>query len=132
MQTAAKKTIRNAISKHSLARAVYLLELLNAKSVEPYQWRMPRGTIVYGELKDFVRSVDHVKQLEDWVVSEELRLRGYSECVLDVTYSPPFWDAVVRNVEGRLVASSVSQTESEALARMEALIAYLKASTLFR
>jgi len=132
MHHATQQPIRKAISKHSIARVEYLFGLLNAKSVEPNQWRMPGGTIVHGELKDFVRSVDHVKQLEDWVVSEEVRLRGYSEYFLEISSSPPLWDAVVRDVEGRLVASSDSQTKSEALARLEALIAYVAATNLVR
>jgi len=128
MHYATKKSIRNAISKHSLSRVEHLFELLNAKFVEPNQWRMPTGTIIDGRLEDFARSVDCVKQLEAWVAAEETRKRGYSEFFLHVSSIPPYWYAEVQHVQGEVIACSKCKTSNEALARIEALIEYVKST----
>ena len=117
-------------SNTAALRVRYLLELLKAKELDDERWRMPRGWIVYGRLEDFVRSVDCVKQLEGWIAAEETRKFGYSEFFLEVSFHPPHWDAVVHDAQDREIACSNSLTESETLARIEALINYVKATGL--
>jgi len=93
---------------------------------------MPRGHIVHGRLEDFASSVDCVKQLEAWVAAEETRKFGHSELFLNITFVPPHWDAEVIDAEGREIACSEIHTESEAQARIEALISYVKAARLVK
>jgi len=125
-------SVHNPSSKSAASRARYLLHLLKAQALRPDKWRLPRGDIIRGKPEDFARSVDCVKQLESWIVSAEKRMRGYSELFLSAHCTPPLWDAEIRDTQDRLIATSGRQTVNEALARIEALINYIKATSAAR
>ena len=130
MQQIPRPPIRNRVSKQALRRVRYLFDILKVRQIAVDQWRMPHGFIVHGQLEDFLCSVDCIKQLEVWIAAEEVRKFGYSEFFLHVSYVPPHWDAEVKRYDGQLIVSCETETESEATARLEALISYVKATGL--
>ena len=113
-------------SNSNRARVRYLLHLMRAERLCEDRWRLPGGKLLSGTLEDFVRSVDCVKQIEQWAIERQGAELGYEELAIQVA-RPHFgigWEAAIQPLVTNPYLCESGVKDSESIARIEALIGY--------
>ena len=110
-------------SKSATALIRNLLSILNAERLCEDRWRLPDKTIICGTIDDMARSVDCVKQLEAHAYRTKPHEAGEAELMVASKYTGAGWQASITPFIGCHSKCVSGLQRTEALARVEALIA---------